>query len=87
MTAARALILGLAGDTLSPSERTFFRDADPWGFIVFKRNIRDRVQLAALTASLRECVGRDAPVFVDQEGGRVQRLGPPHWTRYPPGRA
>jgi beta-N-acetylhexosaminidase len=87
MTAARALILGLAGETLSADERVFFRDADPWGFIVFKRNIRDRKQLAALTASLREAVGRDAPVFVDQEGGRVQRLGPPVWAARKPASA
>lgn len=79
MTSARALILGLAGETLASDERAFFKEADPWGFIVFKRNVRDRAQLKALTASLRDTVGRDAPIFVDQEGGRVQRLGPPVW--------
>ena len=81
---ARAVILGPAGPTLSADERAFFRDADPWGFIVFKRNVETRAQLAALTAGLRDAVGRDAPVFVDQEGGRVQRLGPPEWHARPP---
>lgn len=83
---ARAVILGCSGESLSADERAFFRDADPWGFIVFKRNIRDRAQLTALTAELRETVGRDALVFVDQEGGRVQRLGPPEWPKRPTGR-
>ncbi len=80
---ARAVILGLAGETLSLDERTFFRDANPWAFIVFKRNVRDRAQLTRLTADLRDAVGRDALVFVDQEGGRVQRLGPPRWRARP----
>ena len=60
------------------------RDADPWGFILFKRNVASQAQLIALTSEFREAVGRvDAPVFVDQEGGRVQRLGPPNWRSYP----
>jgi beta-N-acetylhexosaminidase len=84
---ARAVILGLLGETLTRGERDFFRAADPWGFIVFKRNVRDRAQLKALTAELRAAVGRDAPVFVDQEGGRVQRLTPPEWRDRPPARA
>lgn len=84
----RALILGCAGPTLTADEKAFFRDADPWGFIVFKRNVETPEQLRALTDSMREAVGRaDAPVLVDQEGGRVQRLGPPHWPAYPAGRA
>jgi beta-N-acetylhexosaminidase len=84
----RALILGCAGTELGPDERSFFRDVDPWGFILFKRNIDDPSQVAALTDALRETVGRaDAPILVDQEGGRVQRMGPPHWPAYPPGRA
>jgi len=83
---ARAVILGCSGQTLSADERAFFRDADPWAFIVFKRNIRDREQLRALTSELRETVGRDAFVFVDQEGGRVQRLGPPVWSKRPAAR-
>jgi beta-N-acetylhexosaminidase len=82
---ARALITDAAGLVLSADERAFFRDADPWGFIIFKRNVETPDQLRALTASLRESVGRDAPILVDQEGGRVQRLGPPHWPKYPPG--
>jgi beta-N-acetylhexosaminidase len=84
---ARAVILGLSGTALTPDERAFFRDADPWGFIIFKRNVATRAQLSALTAELREAVGRDAAVFVDQEGGRVQRLGPPVWPARPPAAA
>jgi beta-N-acetylhexosaminidase len=83
-----ACIFGLQGPTLSKLERAFFREVDPWGFILFKRNVETPEQVRALTASLRDCVGRNnAPILVDQEGGRVQRLGPPHWRLYPPGRA
>jgi beta-N-acetylhexosaminidase len=83
-----ACILGCAGPRLSPAERAFFRSVQPWGFIVFKRNIESPDQLAGLVQDLRACVDRlDAPVLIDQEGGRVQRLGPPHWRRFPPGRA
>jgi len=84
---ASALITDAAGLALSADERAFFRDADPWGFIIFKRNVETPDQLRALTSSMRESVGRDAPILVDQEGGRVQRLGPPHWPKYPPGAA
>jgi beta-N-acetylhexosaminidase len=84
---ARAFITGLAGTTLTPAERSFLREAEPWGLIVFKRNIETPAQLLHLTASFREAVGRNAPVLVDQEGGRVQRLEPPHWPAYPPGAA
>lgn len=84
----RACILGLAGPTLSPEEAAFFRDVQPWGFILFGRNVESPDQVRRLTAALRETVGRaDAPILVDQEGGRVQRLRPPHWRSYPPGRA
>ena len=83
----RACILGCAGTTLSPEEVAFFRDARPWGFILFRRNIESPAQVRALTAALRDAVGWHAPILVDQEGGRVQRLGPPHWPKYPPGRA
>ena len=76
---ASAAIFGLSGPDLSPQEAAFFREADPWGFILFARNVADPAQLSRLTASLRESVGRNAPVLIDQEGGRVQRLGPPHW--------
>jgi beta-N-acetylhexosaminidase len=82
---ARAFITGLAGPRLTPDERSFLREADPWGLILFKRNVEDAVQVTALVDSFREVVGRRAPVLIDQEGGRVQRLGPPHWPAYPPG--
>jgi beta-N-acetylhexosaminidase len=84
----RACVFGCAGPVLGPEEAAFFRDARPWGFILFGRNIVQPDQIRALVASLRETVGRPtAPVLIDQEGGRVQRLGPPHWPRRPPGRA
>jgi beta-N-acetylhexosaminidase len=83
-----AAIFGCGGHRLTPEETTFFRDARPWGFILFKRNIETPDQVRALTAALRATVDRpDAPILIDQEGGRVQRLGPPHWRRFPPGRA
>jgi len=83
-----ACILGCAGPVLSGEEQAFFRDVRPWGFILFKRNVETPDQVRALVEALRETVGRaDAPVLIDQEGGRVARLGPPHWRRYPPGRA
>lgn len=82
--AARAFICGCAGLELTPEDRAFIKDADPWGLILFRRNIGDPGQVTRLTASFRDITGRsDAPVLVDQEGGRVQRLGPPHWRRYP----
>jgi len=80
----KAFICGCAALALSHEERAFLRESDPWGFIVFKRNVEDRDQLRDLIRSFRECVGRaDAPVLVDQEGGRVQRLAPPQWRAYP----
>ncbi|HEX3364564.1 beta-N-acetylhexosaminidase [Phenylobacterium sp.] len=83
-----AAILGCSGPILLAEERTFFRRVKPWGFILFKRNVETPDQVRALVDALRDTVGRpDAPVLIDQEGGRVQRLGPPHWGRYPPGRA
>lgn len=83
---SRALILGCAGKTLSTEEAAFFRDVRPWGFILFKRNIGTPDEVRALTASLRDCLGSDAsPILIDQEGGRVQRMGPPHWPAYPAG--
>jgi beta-N-acetylhexosaminidase len=84
--AARAFITGLAGLDISAGERAFLREAQPWGLILFKRNIGTPQQVTALTTSFRDIVGRPAPVLVDQEGGRVQRLGPPHWPVYPAGR-
>jgi beta-N-acetylhexosaminidase len=83
--AARAFITGLAGLEISATERSFFREAQPWGLIIFKRNVSTPGQVQELIRSFRDIVGREAPVLVDQEGGRVQRLGPPHWPAYPPG--
>jgi beta-N-acetylhexosaminidase len=81
---ARAFVTGVGGTVLAPSERAFLRDAAPWALILFSRNIETPAQVLRLTASFREAVGRDAAVLVDQEGGRVQRLGPPHWPLHPP---
>ena len=83
----RAFISGLGGATLSAAERSFLRESQPWGVILFSRNIENPAQLSRLTQSIRDVLGRAAPVLVDQEGGRVQRLGPPHWPIYPPGAA
>jgi beta-N-acetylhexosaminidase len=84
----QASIYGCSGLRLTADEAAFFRDVQPWGFILFKRNVEDPEQVRALVADLRATVGRaDAPVLIDQEGGRVQRLGPPHWPRYPNGGA
>src|SRR5262245_13689012 len=85
--AARAFITGLSGLTLTSEERGFLRETRPWGLILFKRNIEDRAQVTDLVAEASHEVGAEAFVLVDQEGGRVQRLGPPHWPAYPPGRA
>jgi beta-N-acetylhexosaminidase len=82
---ARAFITGVEGLMLNANERAFLRAADPWGFILFKRNIDTPEQVRVLVRELRDMVGRKAPVLIDQEGGRVQRLGPPYWPKYPPG--
>jgi beta-N-acetylhexosaminidase len=79
-----AAIFGCAGPELLPDERAFFRAADPFGFILFARNVETPDQLRGLTYALREAVGRDAPILVDQEGGRVQRLRAPHWQEWTP---
>ena len=79
-----ATIFGCAGPRLLAEERAFFREADPFGFILFARNIEDRAQLGRLTADLRAAVGRDAPILIDQEGGRVQRLRAPQWRDWGP---
>jgi beta-N-acetylhexosaminidase len=80
-----AAILGCAGLTVGTEERAFFRDLDPLGFILFQRNCDSPDQVRALVDALRDTVGRaDAPVLIDQEGGRVARLRPPHWPAYPP---
>lgn len=78
-----AVIYGVSGPRLTKSEARFFADINPWGFILFARNIEGPLQVRALTAALRDCVGRDCFIFIDQEGGRVQRLRPPHWMNYP----
>ena len=82
--ATGATIFGCAGPRLNVHERAFFTRADPWGFILFARNVQNPAQLQGLTAELRATVGRDAPVLIDQEGGRVQRLGPPQWRDWTP---
>jgi len=80
----KAFISGCRGLALEPEERAFLREQDPWGLILFKRNVESRAQLSALTAEFRSLTGRaTAPVLIDQEGGRVQRMGPPHWRAYP----
>ena len=84
---ALAAILGLSAARLSANEKAFFRDADPWAFILFARNVESPEQVRRLCADLRDTVGRDALIFVDQEGGRVQRLKAPHWRAYPTGAA
>ena len=78
-------IYGLEGETLTDAERSFFRDADPAGYILFRRNCADRAQLLALTDDLRALHGRDdLPILIDQEGGRVARMRPPVWPAFPP---
>jgi beta-N-acetylhexosaminidase len=86
--AARAFITGLSGSTLNADERAFLREAAPWGLILFKRNIQDAPQVINLVNDFLDVLGHgEAPVLIDQEGGRVQRLTPPHWPAYPPGAA
>jgi len=83
-----AFISGCAGLSLTPDEISFFAARNPWGLILFKRNCESVSQVQALTASFRAAVGRrNAPVLIDQEGGRVQRMGPPVWRKYPAARA
>lgn len=81
----RAFITGLAGTTISPDECSFLRQASPWGLILFERNISDPLQLRTLIDKFYSIIGYEAMVLIDQEGGRVQRLGPPHWRAYPSG--
>ncbi len=89
MSVFGAFISGCVGTSLSAEERSFFSRTKPWGLILFKRNVETPDQLKALTADFRSCVGhKNAPVFIDQEGGRVQRMGPPNnaWRKYPAAR-
>jgi beta-N-acetylhexosaminidase len=84
MAGMKPVIFGLSGPALTAEERAFFAGIDPAGYILFKRNIVDRVQVRALTDDLRALHGRDTlPILIDQEGGRVRRLGPPEWPRFP----
>jgi beta-N-acetylhexosaminidase len=84
----QAAIYGLEGTDLLDSERDFFRDADPAGFILFRRNCEDREQMRRLTDALRDVAGRpDVPILIDQEGGRVARMKPPVWPEFPAGEA
>ena len=78
-----AAVFSLEGTALTEREDTLFRKADPCGFILFGRNIETPQQLKDLISSLKKCVGWDCPILIDQEGGRVQRLKPPHWTDFP----
>jgi beta-N-acetylhexosaminidase len=84
----KPVIFGIAGLALSSDERAFFAEAEPAGYILFKRNIQTRAQVKALTDSLRDLSGRaDLPILIDQEGGRVARMGPPEWPAFPAGPA
>lgn len=82
--ARRAVITGVAGPSVTAWEKGFLRESDPWGFILFARNVDTPDQMRRLTAELRETVGWQAPILIDQEGGRVQRLRAPHWREYLP---
>lgn len=86
-TPPRAIVFGVSSTTLTDGERQFFHYANPFGFILFQRNCAGPAQVKELVADLRRSVGRpDAPIFIDQEGGRVARLKPPHWPEFPPAR-
>src|SRR5689334_20510076 len=81
-------IYGCSGYELTPQEHAFFREAQPWGFILFGRNVCDPGQVTALVSALRNSIGdAQAPVLIDQEGGRVARLKPPHWKARSPAKA
>src|SRR5262249_4977812 len=80
-------VSGCAGTRLLAEEAEFFAAEEPWGLILFRRNCSDREQIRELVRDFRAAVGRsDAPILIDQEGGRVQRLRPPEWPAYPPAR-
>ncbi|MFM9828284.1 MAG: glycoside hydrolase family 3 N-terminal domain-containing protein [Sphingomonas sp.] len=84
----KPVIFGLSGLVLTDDERAFFSESDPVGYILFRRNVGNRQQLLALTDSLRALSGRnDVPILIDQEGGRVARMGPPEWPAFPAGPA
>ena len=79
-----AVIFGMAGHKLTKDEEDIFRKSNPLGFILFARNCDNPQQMRALCDSLHKAVGRQVPILIDQEGGRVQRMKPPTWTQYPP---
>ncbi len=82
----KPVIFGLSGPVLTPDERAFFAECEPAGYILFRRNVVDRAQVRALTDSLRALAGRDdLAILIDQEGGRVARMGPPEWPAFPAG--
>ena len=82
------VIFGCLGTSLTSAERSFFKDSNPFGLILFKRNCADPHQVRWLIKDFQQCVGRDdVAILIDQEGGRVSRLQPPHWTEHPPARA
>ena len=85
MLAPLSCIIGLSGKRLKKSESVFLRDANPWGVILFARNVDAPDQLRKLTGDIRDAMGRNTIIFVDQEGGRVQRLRAPHWRAFPSG--
>ncbi|MGZ3306180.1 MAG: beta-N-acetylhexosaminidase, partial [Asticcacaulis sp.] len=84
MSLTRACIFGLSGTELTAEETRFFAEVQPLGFILFRRNVDTPLQVRALTEALRACVDHDPLILIDQEGGRVRRLRPPHWPDYPP---
>ena len=85
MSAPLSCIIGLRDKRLKKSEYLFLRDANPWGVILFARNVKDPDQLRRLTGDIRDAMGRNTLVFIDQEGGRVQRMRAPHWRAFPSG--
>lgn len=80
----KAVIFSIEGSALTANEKSLFAQSNPLGFILFARNCETPAQVRALTDDLRDTLGRDCPILIDQEGGRVQRLKPPHWNNYPP---
>ncbi|MEM6812069.1 MAG: glycoside hydrolase family 3 N-terminal domain-containing protein [Pseudomonadota bacterium] len=87
MSHSSAIILSCSGTKLTDDEKRFFASANPLGFILFARNCEDHDQIRKLNHDLRDCVGWDCPILIDQEGGRVQRLKPPVWQQYMPANA
>ena len=81
-----SVIFGCSGLSLTQEERDFYNEVQPWGFILFGRNVDTPEQVSQLVADLKACVSHnDVPILIDQEGGRVRRLRPPHWDPYPAG--